>query len=145
MTTPGEDNVRRHRDSLEAFNRRDLDAIVDTYVDAPMVVDHAQQQTLKSRDGVRAWNQDWADGFSDGRIEILDCLSSGDWTVARFVGRGTNDGPLATFPATDRRIELHLCDAARWQDGKIVEEHVYYDLYGMLAQLGHVPAMGQPV
>ena len=136
-----EDNARRHREALEAFNRRDLDAIVSYYDEECVVTDHAQQQTMKSTDGVRAWNQAWLDGFSDAMLEITECLSAADSTVARFTGRGTNDGRMASFEPTNRRVQLELCDVARWRDGKIVEEHIYYDMYGMLAQLGHVPPM----
>lgn len=30
---------------------------------------------------------------------------------------------------------------ARWEQGQIVEEHIYHDQYAVLAQLGHLPAM----
>lgn len=137
-----EDNVRRHREALEAFNDRDLDTVVGVFSDDVVSTDHAQQHTMKSPDGIRAWNQAWLDAFSDGKIEDIECVGADDWTVARFVGRGTNDGPFATFEPTNRDVELHLCDVARWQDGEVVEQHIYYDAYGMLAQLGHVPPMG---
>jgi steroid delta-isomerase-like uncharacterized protein len=142
MATQEHDNVRLHRESLEAFNRRDLDAVAASYSDDPTVTDHAQQQTMKSAEAVRAWNQDWIDAFPDGMLDIVDCIGTGEWTVARFTGRGTNDGPLAGFEPTNRRAQLELCDVARWQDGRIVEQHMYYDMYGFLAQLGHVPQMG---
>lgn len=141
MAADQDENVRRHRESLEAFNRRDMDAIVNAYSEDITSTDHAQNQTIESVDGIRSWNQAWMDAFSDGRIEDVDCFGVDDRTVARFVGRGTNDGPLGPFEATNARAELALCDVARWRDGKIVEQHIYYDMYGMLAQLGHVPTM----
>lgn len=141
MTVHSDENVTRHREALEAFNRRDMDGILEVYGNGVTVTDHAQQQTLKDRDGVRAWNQAWLDGFSDGKVEDIECIGMGEWTVARFVGRGTNDGPLGNFEPTNRRLELALCDVSRWQDGKVVEQHFYYDMYGMLAALGHVPPM----
>ena len=135
MTTV-DNNVERHRDALEAFNRRDIDAIVAPYADHFTATDYAQGQSIKSRDEVRAWNQAWLDAFSDGKIEDLVCIGMGEWTVARFVGRGTNDGPLLGNDPTGQRVELPLCDVARWRDGSIIEEHLYYDVYGMLVQLG---------
>lgn len=141
MAGQEDDNVNRHREALEAFNRRDLDAVVRPYGEDLVFTDHAQQQTMKSVDGIRSWNQVWIDAFSDGMIEIVECFGAGEWTVARFTGRGINDGRLATFEPTNRRVQLELCDVARWQDGKIVEQHIYYDMYGFLAQLGHVPPM----
>ena len=133
--------VEKHRRSIQAFNDRDLDRVVALYSDDIIVTDHAQQTTMKSREAIRGWNQAWIDAFSDGQIEILDCFGSGDVTVARFVGRGTNDGPMAGMEPTNQRVELHLCDVARWEGDEVVEDHLYYDLYGMLAQMGVVPPL----
>lgn len=139
-----EDNVARHREALEAFNSHDLDSVLRSFADDITATDHAQQQTMKSKEAVRAWNQAWLDAYPDGEIEVIDCMGMGEWTVARFVGRGTNTGSLAGFAPTNRRTELHLCDLVRWDDDKIVEEHLYYDLYGLLSALGHIPPLGAP-
>ena len=141
MAMQEDDNVRLHREALEAFNSRDMDAIVRPYGEDIVVTDHAQHQTMKSAEGIRSWNQAWIDSFSDAMLEDIQCFSAGDRTVARFTGRGTNDGPFASFEPTNQRAQVDLCDVARWRDGKIVEQHLYYDMYGVLAQLGHVPPM----
>jgi steroid delta-isomerase-like uncharacterized protein len=139
--TRADDNVRQHRETLQAFNRRDLDGVVRYYADDFTTTDHGQQATMKSTDAVRSWNQGWIDAFPDAELEILSCIGAGDWTVARFAARGTNDGWLGALEPTNRRTQLDICQLARWQDGAIVEEHVYYDMYGFLAQLGHVPPL----
>ncbi len=71
-------NAARHRESLEAFNRRDMDGVVEVYADDFTTTDYAQGQTLKSRDEIRAWNQAWLDGFSDGKIEVIQCIGADD-------------------------------------------------------------------
>lgn len=139
-----DDNVTLHREALEAFNTHDPDQVMPYFADEVVSTDHPQQQTMKSREAIRAWNQAWLDAYPDGEIEVIDCLPAGEWTVARFVGRGTNTGPLARFEPTNRRTELEFCDLARWDDGKIVEEHIYYDMYGLLSELGHVPPIDSP-
>jgi steroid delta-isomerase-like uncharacterized protein len=139
-----QDNIARHRQSLEAFNRRDMDGVVAVYADEFTTIDHAQGQTIKSADGIRAWNQAWLDAFSDGKVQDIQCIGADDWTVARFVGRGANDGPMTGNDPTGQRVELSLCDVARWRDGRIVEQHLYYDIYGMLVQLGLAPAPSMP-
>ena len=141
MAMQEDNNVRLHREALEAFNGRDMDAVVRPYGEDIVVTDHAQHQTMKSADGIRSWNQAWIDSFSDAMLEDIQCFAAGDRTVARFTGRGTNDGRLASFEPTNQRAQVDLCDVVRWHDGKIVEQHLYYDMYGILAQLGHVPPM----
>ncbi len=60
-------------------------------------------------------------------------------SVARWTG--TNIGPFTgpdgrTLPATNKKFELEFCTVARWRNYEIVEERLFYDLVGMLKQLG---------
>jgi predicted ester cyclase len=82
--------------------------------------------------------------FPDNRVEnrpYKTFFASGDWTcsIARFTG--TMTGPMATangseIPPTGKSFEVDFCTVARWDDGQIVEENLFYDLVGMMSQLG---------
>jgi hypothetical protein len=68
-------------------------------------------------------------------------FASGDWTctIARWTGRMIGpvrglDGQM--YPATNKRFELEFCTVARWKDGEIVEEKLFYDQVGFLRQIG---------
>jgi hypothetical protein len=67
-------------------------------------------------------------------------FANGDWTcsIARF--HGTMTGPMLvggkTIPPTGKRFEVDFCTVARWHDGQIVEENLFYDGVGMMTQLG---------
>ncbi|HTL32868.1 MAG TPA: ester cyclase [Kofleriaceae bacterium] len=82
--------------------------------------------------------------FPDNRVENRPYkvfFADGDWTcsIARF--HGTMKGPLilangVTIPPTGKRFEVDFCTVARWSNGQIVEENLFYDVVGMMAQLG---------
>lgn len=93
---------------------------------------------MKGKGETTAWLQGWKTSFSDARITEASYLEAGDWTVARFQGRGVNDGPLGELPATGRQLDLPMCELLRWQDGKAVEGALYYDSGTMMVQLGHL-------
>ena len=38
--------------------------------------------------------------------------------------------------ATGKPFELEFCTVARWQNGEIVEENLFYDQVGFLRQIG---------
>jgi len=40
-----------------------------------------------------------------------------------------------TIPATNKTFELEFCTVARWKDGQIVEEHLFYDQVGLMKQI----------
>jgi ketosteroid isomerase-like protein len=37
---------------------------------------------------------------------------------------------------TGKTFELEFCTVARWKDGEIVEENLFYDQVGFLRQIG---------
>jgi hypothetical protein len=55
---------------------------------------------------------------------------------------GTHKGPMMgpggkTIAPTKRKFKVDFCTVARWNnDGRIVEENLFYDVVGMMTQLG---------
>jgi hypothetical protein len=51
-------------------------------------------------------------------------------------------GPVArpggkAIPPTGKAFEVDFCTVARWdENGKIIEENLFYDMVGMMTQLG---------
>jgi len=45
-----------------------------------------------------------------------------------------SDGRI--IPPTGKTFELEFCTVARWKDGEIVEEKLFYDQIGLLKQIG---------
>jgi hypothetical protein len=83
--------------------------------------------------------------FPDNRVHNRPYrvfFASGDWTcsIARFTG--TMKGPMAgpngvEIPANGKSFEVDFCTVARWSDdGEIIEENLFYDVVGMMQQLG---------
>jgi hypothetical protein len=41
---------------------------------------------------------------------------------------------------TNKSFKVDFCTVAQWKNGEIVEENLFYDLMGMLKQIGVLPA-----
>ena len=41
-----------------------------------------------------------------------------------------------TIPPTNKKFKVDFCTVARRTDGRIIEENLFYDQAGMMAQLG---------
>ena len=68
-------------------------------------------------------------------------FASGDWTCTIARWKGKMIGPWKDLqgkvhPATGKSFDLEFCTVARWQDGEIVEENLFYDQVGFLTQIG---------
>ena len=138
MTSKNEQAVRA---SHQGFNDRDWDSMASLVADDCVFVD-GQGNAHKGPDAfANDYSKGWADAFSDGKVTDAKYYDAGDTVVAEFVGRGTNDGPLGPMPATGRTVELPYVEIYHFgPDGKVVGGHAYFDMYGMLVQLGHVEA-----
>ena len=76
-------------------------------------------------------------------------LAQGEWTCTVADFRGTMTGPM-TMPGgtviqpTNKSFHVDFCTVARWNEqGQIVEENLFYDLIGMLKQIGVMPGQAQ--
>ncbi len=78
------------------------------------------------------------------RGEVKQAFGQGDWVFVEFTMTGTHKAPLKgpggqTFPATNKPVRMNVGGAIKFEGGKITEEHNYFDLLGMMIQLGLAP------
>jgi steroid delta-isomerase-like uncharacterized protein len=123
----------------DSFNKRDLDGAVKTADENLIWDDHGIGATYKGRAQYRESLQNWLTGFSDGKVEDPQAIDAGDTVIVRYIGRGTNDGPMGPFATpTGRKVSVPFCDILRFDtDGRIVRGATYFDMLSMLVQLGH--------
>jgi steroid delta-isomerase-like uncharacterized protein len=131
-------NVEAIRNAHESWNRRDFAGILRNLADNFVYIDHPRNLTLNA-DQFKAWTENWAKAFSDGRIVDAQYIDAGDIVITQFTAEGTNDGPFGSLPPTGNRMSLRFCEIARLdKQGHTVSGEVFYDQYTLLAQLGHV-------
>ncbi len=83
------------------------------------------------------------DAFPDVRIEqTAPPLLRGDHACVPWKLLGTNRGPLAMLPATDRFLTLHGLHYLELVDGRVRRARGFLDLYDAATQLGLLPARG---
>ncbi len=67
-------------------------------------------------------------------------FGQGDYTCSVAEFTGTMKGPMKVdgkiIPPTNKKFRLEFCTVAHWKNGEIVEERLFYDLVGMMKQLG---------
>jgi steroid delta-isomerase-like uncharacterized protein len=125
----------------DAFNRGDMTEAARFFSETIVYKDQARGLTFVGPEEVKAGLSEWKHAFSDGRHTEIEHIAAGDSVVSRSVGRGTNDGPLGTLPATGRTVAFPLCEVWEFDgDGRLVRGEVYYDQLSVLTQLGHLPA-----
>lgn len=64
-----------------------------------------------------------------------------DWTCSVATFTGTMKGPMKMadgkeIPPTNKKFEVEFCTVAHWKNGEIIEERLFYDLVGLMKQIG---------
>jgi ketosteroid isomerase-like protein len=128
----------------DAWNAQDLETFGKRHKDDVVVKWPGQPPTH----GISAHRQEALDFFRTFPDQHLDnrpyrtFFASGEWTcsIARFTG--TMTGPMKgadgmeTSP-TGKSFEVDFCTVARWDDdGRIIEENLFYDLVLFMQQIG---------
>ena len=134
-------NVKAHRAGHEAFNRRDFGAMVTEYAESIRWIDQAQGVTFSTPEEFKSdFLGGWTRASSDCQVIDARYADAGDSVVARFTARGTNDGPLGSFPATGKEWSLPICELWHFDaDGRVVGGEIYYDQVSLLTQLELLP------
>jgi hypothetical protein len=132
-----------HKELHRLFNGRDFDGMAQhmranlTFEDIPRGL------TMKNFDEFKGWLGGWSSAFSDARVDAATYLEGADFSLARFQGRGRNDGPMGSLPASDREMDNPFWELMHYDDeGKVVAGEIHYDQVTLLSQLGHISLPG---
>ncbi len=137
-----EANKKVAKDSWEAFNQKDAAKAASYYADNGVVVEYGAQKPDSGRAQIQQTWQAYITAFPDAHVSIEAEVAHGDMVVLRWLGTGTNAGPLMEMPATNKRVEIHGCSIYHIANGKIVHEWEYWDHAGFMRQLGMMPEPG---
>lgn len=134
------ENARVALTIFAAWNERDYDRALVVLDDDLEVVEVATGETFRGPQGLLSEYEKWAGALSDGWIDVMNVVESGEWVAMETVVRGTHDGdfptPDGSIPPTGRQLEFEMCTVARIKDGKEILERHYFDVDSMMRQLG---------
>ena len=83
--------------------------------------------------------------FPDLHWTFEDVIANDDKVVWRVVATGTQRGEFMGIPATGRSFKSQAIIISRFENGLWREDNVAWDQFGMLQQLGVIPAPGAAV
>lgn len=126
---------------LDAFDRHDPDAYAGLYAADAVVRDPGYPEPLRGREAIRKDMEDFFRAFPDIQCSITTLLSEGDRIAMEGSTTGTHNGPLTgpagTISPTGRRVSMDCAFFLRLdRDGQVSEENRYFDLIGVMQQLG---------
>ncbi|GAB4424013.1 MAG: ester cyclase [Chloroflexi bacterium OHK40] len=95
---------------------------------------------MEGLDGARALIGMLKAGFPDfsSRIELI--AAEDERVAVRACHTGTHQGDFMGVPPTGRPVTIHATGIFTCKDGKLIQNQVVFDAFGLLQQIGVIPA-----
>ncbi len=126
-----QETVELTRRGFQAFNDRDLDALLAVLHDDVEIVPilAAMEGSYHGHDGVRSWWTGLLGGFPNINLEMLEVRDLGDVTlgVVRVSGRGAE---------SDTPFDATVWQVCEWRGRKCIHWHAYPSEGEALAAVG---------
>jgi predicted ester cyclase len=137
------DNVRLvERAWVDSINKRSKESFLDLHGESAVLYD----PTLGALKGRQALDNMWMSlirMFPDYRIRRVRSFGQDDWVCLEVEESGTMQGPIHAGPReiqpTGKSFKIPSSIICRVEEGRIGEVRVYFDVLGLMAQLGLGP------
>jgi steroid delta-isomerase-like uncharacterized protein len=128
------------REEVESFNAGDWDRFQATYMGNAIYEEPGTQRRVEGRDEIVEINKGWREAFPDAHGTVTNAVAGDDTVTLEITWEGTQSGalgmPQGEIPPTNRRVTVKAAQVMKMADGEIEENHHYFDVMGMLEQLG---------
>src|SRR5690349_20358838 len=127
---------------VDSINKRSKEEFLELHGESAVLYD----PTLGSLKGRPALDKMWTgllSMFPDYQVRKVRSFGQDDWVCLEVEESGTMKGPIHAgskeIPATGKRFKIPSSIICRVNDGSIGEVRIYFDVLGLMAQLGLGP------
>jgi steroid delta-isomerase-like uncharacterized protein len=140
MSDPREARERLVREHMESENTHDFDVTLATFADHPRYEIIPTGEVYDGPEEVMRYYQETRAAFPDQRNELISLHHADDAVIVEFWLRGTHEGEFRGVPPTGKSFEQRMAAFFLFEGERLVNERVYFDAAGLLAQLGLLDA-----
>ena len=124
------------REHMESENTHDFDVTLATFADHPRYEIIPTGEVYDGPEEVMRYYQETRAAFPDQRNELIALHHADDAVIVEFWLRGTHEGEFRGVPPTGKSFEQRMAAFFLFEGERLVNERVYFDAAGLLAQLG---------
>ena len=133
-----EEIIEKH---FKSFNDHDGKSFAAHYTNKVVIHDPQYAEPLQGRDAVQKDIEDFFAAFPDIQFSVTNRIASRGHVAVEGVATGTHRGSIETpngpLKATNKQAKIEFALFMQVDDsGHITAERRYYDLAGMMQQLG---------
>ena len=133
-----QENPAAYRAALDRANAGDLDGYLDFYSDD--VVFGGVTPEPMDKAGTAAFHENFYSAFSGTKVDLLELVEAGDKLAARLLISGRHDGEFMGAQPSGNDVQLAITTILTMRAGKCVERWSTADMFGLMIQIGAIPA-----
>jgi steroid delta-isomerase-like uncharacterized protein len=144
-TMSEQENIKAANSLLEAWNSGDLRPAL-AYQAEDFKQEAPGSPAPMNREQNLAYNQNFLTAFPGTKFKVLLTVVQGDYVVTNWTISGKHTGPLhspsgTAIPPTGKMVTVNGSTTAQLRNGKIAYAWTFFDMAGLLGQLGLIPPM----
>lgn len=128
---------------IQLWNTGSADAANEIYATNAERYDPMNTEPSRGPEGNTAYTSAVRSGFPDFTLTVQDTVIEENRRVSRWTCTATHEGNFQGLAPTGKRVKIEGLTWARTENGKIVEERVYFDRLGFYEQLGVATPVSQ--
>jgi len=126
---------------IDAWNTKVDEKIIQLYSVNYEGEDFSGSKKRSGTEGVKDWLQKVLHAFPNIHYTLVDHVESGDRLVLHWLAEGNHHGSFLKIPASGKQVSIHGISILKTENGKISEGKLFWDLAGVLRQIGLLPQM----
>jgi steroid delta-isomerase-like uncharacterized protein len=135
-----DENKALARRFFEVFSSGDVDALDDVLAEDAIDHDAYNPYASEGREGAKKVITMYREAFPDLVMKVDEQIAEGDMVATRWHAEGTHEGDLMGYAGTGNKTVTHGIAFDRFEDGKVVEGWVQWDVMQLMQVIGAVPA-----
>jgi steroid delta-isomerase-like uncharacterized protein len=135
-----EDNKAVARRVIEQIiNTGDVSA-VDEVIATDYVYSSPGMPDVRGPEGMKEFVGMYRAAFPDVRLTVDQQIAEGDSVLTRWTATGTHLGEFMGMAPTGKQVTVNGMILSRFADGKLIDDYEIMDVFGLVQQLGGMPA-----
>ena len=126
---------------IDTWNTKVDEKIIQLYSSHYEGEDLSGIKKRSGTEGVRNWLNSVLHAFPNIHYTLVDHVESGDRIVMHWLAEGNHHGSFLKIPASGKPVRINGISFLRIEDGKIREGKLFWDLAGVLRQIGLLPGL----
>jgi len=127
----------------EVWNKRRLELVDEIISPSHALHDPNLTDSSVGPDAYKRQVSRFISGIPDLHFTIEDIVDGKEKLAVAWTISGTHTGEFMGIPATNKKVYVEGITINHIVDGKIMDSYISWDTFGMMQQLGAVPALGQ--